>query len=214
MLREEHGRTFATELLNFACGKWSGGRSENDAVYREVTEGRDVGAAQKNYSSCGDLAHWLLFRMGCRSPFVNRKEHLGWRPGMNVSALAFCKLAEEPAPDDVYGAGDILIIWSKPDATDAHVMVVLEHQPPKLVSAEYGQPGGAVREHMLLEPLLIGRRKVHKVLRLMRMLEDAEQNQHLNEPDFTTLPLAQAYAAAFAKSVEPVPNEPVPSATA
>jgi len=206
MLLEENARTFATEFLNFACGKWSGGRSENDAVYRQVTEGRDVGAAQKNYSSCGDLAHWLLFRMGCRSLFVNRKEHLGWRTGMNVSALAFCKLAEEPASDDAYAAGDVLIIWSKADATDAHVMVVLEHRAPKLVAAEYGQPGGAVREHLLLEPLLVGHRKVHKVLRLMRVLADAEQNQHLAEPDFTALPIAQAYAAEFAQSVGAGPN--------
>jgi hypothetical protein len=209
MLREEDARAFVTELLNFACGKWSGGRSEADAVYRQVTENRDIGAAQRTYSSCGDLAHWMLFRMGCRSPFVNRKEHLGWRTGVNVSALAFCKLADDSDATDVYAAGDILIIWSKPDATDAHVMVVLDHQPPQLVTAEYGQPGGAIREHTLHAPLLVGHRKIHKVLRLTRVLSDAEQNQHLNEPDYTALPIAQAYAAQFAPREETAPTAPV-----
>ncbi|MFZ5890638.1 MAG: hypothetical protein ACOY0T_06165 [Myxococcota bacterium] len=206
MLLEEHGRTFATELLHYACGKWSGGRSEADSIYREITEGRDVGAAQRTYSSCGDLAHWLLFRMGCRSAFVNRKEHLGWKTGANVSSLAFCKLAEDALPDDVYKAGDILIIWSRADTTDAHVMIALEHLPPKLISAEYGQPGGAIREHTLSTPGVVGKRKIHKVLRLMRVLEDAEQNQLLREPDYTILPLAQAYAAAFAVAAGSAPT--------
>ncbi|MGC4089091.1 MAG: hypothetical protein QM756_14650 [Polyangiaceae bacterium] len=198
MLLEEHARTFAAEFLNYACGRWSGGRDENDPVYRVVTESRDVGAAQKSYSSCGDLAHWLLFRMGCRSDFVNRQEHHGYKIGRNISSLAGCSLAEDAKPEDVYQTGDVLIIWSRPDTSDAHVMVVLEHQPPRLVSAEYGQPGGAVRDRSLVKAGQVGQRQIQRVLRLMRVLTDAEQHQQLKEPDYTALPLAQAYAAQSA----------------
>lgn len=193
MLAEKIARAFATELIQYACGQLSGGRSESDAVYQAVTEGRDVGKQQKTYSSCGDLAHWLLFRMGCRSRFINRKEHLGWKVGANVSALAFCHLAETASEGDIYAAGDILVIWNKPKATDAHVMVVLDHSGAKLVSGEYGQPGGAVREHSLGRPGWIGNRKIHRALSLLRVMADAERHSLLLEPDYTTLPMAQAY---------------------
>lgn len=198
MIEEAVLRTFATELVVYACGKWSGGRSESDPVYREVTENRDVGAAQASYSSCGDLAHWLLYRLGCRSRFINRKEHQGWAHGMNVSRLAFCNAAEDASPDDLYEAGDILVIWSKPDTTDAHVMVALSHRQIEpglwlLTSGEYGQPGGAIREHVVRQPLVVGKRTIHRVLRLHRALAAAESQRLLTEPDYTMLPRAQGY---------------------
>lgn len=195
MIEEKIIREFATELIGFACGKFTGGRSESDGVYKQVTEGRDVGAMQKSYSSCGDLAHWLLFRLGSRASFINRKEHRGWRPGANVSALAFSPVAEEAKDTDRYLAGDVLIIWSRPDATDAHVMVALEHDGNTLTSGEYGQPGGKVCIHQLVKPGLVGQRKIHKVLRLTRALAYSEDHGQLMEPDYTTLPEAQAYLA-------------------
>jgi hypothetical protein len=206
MIEERILRTFATELLYYACGKWSGGRSESDPIYREVTESRDVGKAQKSYSSCGDLAHWLLYRLGCRSRFVNRKEHQGWAAGMNVSRLAFCHVAEDPSPNDRYRAGDILIIWSKPDTTDAHVMVALDHRELEpgitvLTSAEYGQPGGAVREHVIKQPLVVGKRTIHRILRLPTVLRAAEEQRLLTEPDYTVLPRAQGYVIEHTRSL-------------
>jgi len=198
MFSEDTARGFATEFLNYACGRWTGGRSENDPVYRQVSEGRDVGAMQKAYSSCGDLAHWLLFRMGCRSPFINRNELSSWRVGQNISALVNATVAENPSETDRYAAGDVLIIWSQPDGTDAHVMAVLSHGAAMLTSAEYGQPGGAFRVHSWTKPGWIGQRKIHKVLRLMKVMQDAEANGKLVEPDYTTLPIAQAYAIAHA----------------
>jgi hypothetical protein len=200
MLAEKDARAFATEFVEYACGKLTGGRSENDPVYQAVTEGRDRGRLQKTYSSCGDLAHWLLFRMGCRSRFINRKEHLGWKVGANVSALAFSSLAEAATETAVYHAGDILIIWDKPTATDAHVLVVLEHAGEKLISGEYGQPGGAVREHDLKRPGWIGKRKMQRALRLSRVMADAERHSLLLEPDYTTLPIAQAYLIEHSES--------------
>jgi len=194
MFSDDIAQTFATTLLNYACGRWTGGRSENDSVYAQVTEGRDVGAMQARYSSCGDLAHWLLFRMGCRSAFINRKEHLGWQVGQNITALVSAKVAENASETDRYAAGDVLIIWSKPDGTDAHVMTVLSHDAKTLTTAEYGQPGGAYREHPWTKPGWIGQRKVHKVLRLLKVMQDAEAQDKLFEPDYTALPIAQAYA--------------------
>lgn len=194
MFSEDSARGFATEFLSYACGRWTGGRSENDPVYQQVSEGRDVGSMQKAYSSCGDLAHWLLFRMGCRSAFINRSEHLRWRTGQNISALVNASVAENASEADRYAAGDVLIVWSKPDGTDAHVMAVLSHDAATLTSAEYGQPGGAFRVHPWAKPGWIGQRKIQKVLRLMKVMQDAEANGKLVEPDYTTLPIAQAYA--------------------
>jgi hypothetical protein len=74
-------------------------------------------------------------------------------------------------------------------------MVTLEHQGSTLTSAEYGQPGGAVRVHELSKPGWVGQRKIKKVLRLMKVMKDAEAHDLLLEPDYTTLPIAQAYAA-------------------
>jgi hypothetical protein len=83
-------------------------------------------------------------------------------------------------------------------------MVALDHTPGDdeqsalLTSAEYGQPGGKVITHRIKEPLMVGRRKIRKVLRLSRVLSDADAEQRLVEPDYTTLPKAQAYAIEHA----------------
>jgi hypothetical protein len=154
---------------------------------------------QQRYSSCGDLAHWLLFRMGNRSAFINRKEHLGWGVGQNISKLVNASVAENASPGDFYAAGDVLVIWSKPDGTDAHVMVVLSHDSDTLTSAEYGQPGGKYCVHpWAVKPGWVGARKIHKVLRLSKVMQDAEASGKLLEPDYTTLPIAQAYTIQHA----------------
>lgn len=195
MIDEKIVRDFAAELIRYACGQYTGGRAEDDPVYKRITESRDVGAMQQSYSSCGDLAHWLLFRLGCRARFVNRKEHRGWRSGANVSALAFSPVAQDAKPTDHYRAGDVLIIWIRSDATDAHVLVALEHTQDMLVSGEYGQPGGAVRVHHLTRPGFIGQRKIQKVIRLDRALAYSDEQGQLVEPDYTTLPEAALYLA-------------------
>lgn len=68
---------FVGQLLSYACGRFDSGRNEDDPIYQGVTEGRDVPPFREKYSSCGDLAHWLLFRLGSRLEMINRKEHLG-----------------------------------------------------------------------------------------------------------------------------------------
>ena len=117
-------RPAASALAFHACGGKSG-RSKDDPVYSAVTEGRDTGKMRAHYSSCGDLGHWLLWRLGCRAPWVNRSESAhGWRVGANISLLASNgKLpgGQEWSP----GEGDILVIWNNAAGTDAHVCVWL-----------------------------------------------------------------------------------------
>jgi len=73
----------ARAWLVFAC-RSTMGRYQGDPVFEAVTEGRQHGS----YSACGDLGHWLLFRLGVRFPWVNRAEFRGWvSTGKEVSPI-------------------------------------------------------------------------------------------------------------------------------
>ncbi len=173
---------FVKDLLEEACGGKQG-RNENDPVYQEITEGRDVGAAQKSYSSCGDLAHWMLYRMGVRSDYVNRTENGGWKSAQNINNLAFkCPVAENPTVNTQYKAGDIALIWNKPDGTDAHAMVIVEQTGNKLVVGEYGQPGGAIHTRTIKTQdgvPFIGKRQIQRVIPLDKALALAQERGEL-----------------------------------
>jgi N-acetyl-anhydromuramyl-L-alanine amidase AmpD len=181
-------RTAARSLLELAVNG-AAGRNEDDPFYQRVTEGRDVGAMRSKYSSCGDLAHWLLYRLGVRCSFVNRKEHRGWTSGVNVSSLAFSPAATTPA-DRTFGAGDILIVWNQAKGTDAHVLVAIEHTGDSLTSADYGQPGGALKRRMLSRRagrLYLGERQIQRVLALETVLAVADARRELMAPDLSLL---------------------------
>lgn len=180
-------RALAVELVEFACGG-AHGRPETDPVYQAVTEGRDRPPFPNQYSSCGDLAHWMLYRLGVRLPMVNRGEHRGWTSGANVARLAYDRTAVfAPRPDARYLPGDIGVIWSKHDGTDAHVFVILDDaQPGALYVGEYGQPGGKLSTRKVDYPegvLAIGHRKLYSVLRLSEVLDAAEAAKRLEEPE-------------------------------
>ena len=138
----------AVALCEHACG-YDMGRSKDDPVYVEVTEGRDgPGPEQrKRYSSCGDLAHWLYKRLGIREPWINRTDDgvFGpWHSGENVSRLwgGACPFDQVPPADGVWmpGAGDVVILWNT--GRDAHVMVSLGvASDGKLRTANYGAGG-------------------------------------------------------------------------
>lgn len=182
MNRIDAYRLLAARLLSHACNG-SFGRSEQDEVYQQVTEGRDRGAARASYSSCGDLAHWLLYRLGVRESWVNRAEHFrGWRSGQNIADLCW-----PPCPSrrmhvaERFGTGDILVIYREPDSRDAHALVVLDHDGDHVLSADYGQPGGALRTRRLSGQDL-GGRTVQHVLTLPMALTGS-----LAPPDWTLL---------------------------
>lgn len=170
----------AADWLDWACR--DGAVPERDDRYQRITEGRDK--PTPGYSSCADLAHWMLFRLGVRLPWINRAENGVWHPGRNVSALCWPPApAREPRAGDKYEAGDVLVIWSRENTTDAHVVCVLDHFPEehRIETAEYGQPGGALKDHAYEPhgPLRIGLRPVHRVLLLADVLEQAERNGDL-----------------------------------
>lgn len=196
------------ELLAYACGgstpltSPAQGRQcphvgfGGDPVYNAVTEGRHARAikGKQFYSSCGDLAHWLLYRLGLRFPWINRDELDGWhysgQPGQprwdnNVTTLC-CKaksgvntLARVPFHDDFHlVCGDILVVNTH-DPITTHVSAVYEHRPEDhvIVSADYGQPGGAIRERsyaVVNGRIKIGSRWLDSVLPIMDLIEVAE----------------------------------------
>lgn len=198
-------RRIARELVHYACGGSApldapaqGRPSLGDPVYRAVTESRQERAARAKppqfYSSCGDLGHWLLFRLGLRFDWVNRDENVphGWtytgQPGKpkwrnNVSTLAaggkggMNPWARVPSPGDHFLCGDILIVNTHDPAT-THVRVVLEHVPEleRLVTGDYGQPGGAIRESRIVvagSRLKAGSRWVDSVLPMFDVIDAA-----------------------------------------
>jgi hypothetical protein len=143
-------QTAAVALCEHACG-YDKGRSKDDPVYVEVTEGRDgPGPKQREqYSSCGDLAHWLYGRLGIREPWINRTDdgvNGPWRAGVNVSRLwgGSCPFDRVPPADPLWRPepGDVVLIWNT--GYDAHVMVALGLEPGgKLRTANYGAGGMA-----------------------------------------------------------------------
>lgn len=157
----------ALEYLDLATNGDTG-RPESDPLYKLITERRDWGAG---YSSCGDLVHWLLYRLGVRESWINRSEHMGWQSGANISRLAWkCLECRPPLNDEVFNPGDILIIWNKIDGTDAHALVVRAHDQSHVYSADYGQPGGARRKRPLGVGGLLGERRVQRVIPLAAVL--------------------------------------------
>lgn len=142
-------RAFAVALLSKAVND-EHGRDELDSFYKLVTENRDGPTPQlrNRYSSCADLAHWLLRCLGVRADWLNRDDDADaqrWRTGVNLNWLcpvpigkcpiARTKLQGDPTPGDVFVESNVY---------GGHVFCALEYDAATdtLVTAEYGQPGG------------------------------------------------------------------------
>lgn len=181
MNRLEAYRRLVDALLRHATNG-SAGRDEDDPVYVSVVEGRDYRKTPPS-SSCGDLPHWLLYRLGVRESWVNRKEHYtGWRVGQNISCLSWRPSpAREMHIAEKFWLGDILVIWKEPDSKDSHALVVVEHVDGVILSADYGQPGGKMLTRRLSDRNL-GGRYIQRVLTLGQALTGT-----LAPPDWTLL---------------------------
>lgn len=124
----------------WACQGFDGARIGAEP-HRTVTEGRKELMHRTNpgrlYSSCGDLVHFVLDRIGCRAPFVNRAPR--WRIGQNLLLLA----AHWPrAGRGVEPCGGDLVWWERPsEPGSAHVTLWLGDGGGAALSAEYGGQG-------------------------------------------------------------------------
>jgi hypothetical protein len=170
----------APRLLDFACI----GASDKGGNYLSVVEGRDW----PGYSSCADLAHWLLYRLGCRQSWINRYEHNvgdlgepGWDSQVNVGRLAFTApltVRRSPFPGVIASAGDIFIQWNHPAGQDAHVF---------LCRREHGQPGGHIRDRVVTGRdgyLYCGPRRIQRWLKLDLCITDAAERGELDDVSF------------------------------
>lgn len=145
-------QALAQALLRFAVND-EHGRSETDPIYVRVTEGRDGPTAElrRRYSSCGDLAHWMLRCLGVRAPWLNRDDDGDEKPfryGVNLNWLVAPPIGRCPIAGKVLqcapAPGDIFV---ETNASGGHVYCAIEYDAENdtLTTAEYGQPGGKLK---------------------------------------------------------------------
>lgn len=162
-------RKRAVAWLEYAC---AGNPPLDSPRHLEIKECRKV----KGYSSCGDLAHWMWFRLGVRLPFINRAEHNGWVVGVNVARIVTWS---KPYRGEKLEGGDVIVIANDwPKGRDAHVVCVIDQPTPAILdTAESGLPGNGLQRRTL--PMA---RKIRTVLPLADVLEKAERDGALYVP--------------------------------
>lgn len=210
MLPEADYRALARDFLVIACGSSplpspdEARKAIGDPVYEAITEGRQQPALDYNvknakridsgelkrqfYSSCGDLPHWLFEMLGVRLPLVNRASLGRYRVGQNVTLLCG-HLGHAPHIGEEFAAGDVIVVnIPTPATTHVHVVAELESDVT-WVTANYGQPGGALRR---IQPALIpgsedrfklGSRTADWALDLWTVLLTANEAGALVEPE-------------------------------
>lgn len=154
-------RIRAVTWLEYACAPPA---ALDSARHLEIKEGR----RGKGYSSCGDLAHWMYYRIGVRAPWVNRAEHHGWVCGVNVSRLV---AHSTRYTGQRLEGGDVIVVANDwPRGRDAHVICIIDTRAEDLLAtAESGLPGNGLQNRAL--PM---RRKIRVVLPLEGVLDAAE----------------------------------------
>jgi len=118
-----------------------------------VTEGRIAGylRCEPPSSSCGDLLHCVAFAAGYRGPAMNRTEHRGWLPGVNLSRWFVPPLGHDrkwkPRLADLQPGDFLCYDYTTPRAHGAVFLAsgVTPDGVPVALTADYGQPGGALR---------------------------------------------------------------------
>ena len=209
----------AVALVEYACG--IPGRTKDDPVYAAVTEHRDVPPNRAHYSSCGDLAHWLLERLGLDEPWVNRASLGHYHVGANVYSLAGCPIHQLPGgPDWKPLSGDILEIWSQPTGTDAHVCVHLGpgSSDGHVRLGNYGaggmsaaaSPGSNISDTALTFHAglwTLGHRTVQRIIPLAAAVLLAEKPPNLTGASVTD-ELIGALGATWAHPADEIPTSP------
>lgn len=166
----ESRRRMAKKWCEFAVNGHQG-RLLSDPVYQHIVERRDQGPY---YSSCGDLGHWILWTLGCREGWVNRADNKGgWRRGKNISLLAFNKYARTNIDPTELETGDVCIIWSRPDTTDAHVFVFDRFSEGEVYSWDFGQ-GPMSSDRWKNQEHLEAKRRVRKLNKIQKVVSLAD----------------------------------------
>jgi hypothetical protein len=135
------------------------GRNVGDPVHDEVTQNRTknnearrrAGSKEVPYSSCGDLVHWVLWKLGCRDPkLVNRNEPedgLTWTIGSNLSRIRYSPHFRVWSPGGAMPEpGDAIYV-----ANTDHVSIIVMEITGGWMTADYGQPYGRMRRCMVEE---------------------------------------------------------------
>lgn len=145
MNRLECYQAAAVALDSWACNGTMG-RAKTAPEYQQVVEGRDVPSSYAMYSSCADRAHWRLWRLGCRLPFVNREERTPFPKdfhwGVNIAWLHDTQKgspARMPGADWEPSPGDEMLIWNT--GPDAHSLSIISYDGSRAVTANYGTAG-------------------------------------------------------------------------
>lgn len=133
-------RAAACALAWWAVGGSAGARC-GDIEHETVTEGRKR-TAGVFYSTCGDLPHFILERLGLTARFVNRAARAGgYVIGRNITALTLQRSAH--VDNDEAQAGDVLHFVDPATPNSDHVAVLLGRDDSSLILAEYGQALGS-----------------------------------------------------------------------
>ena len=158
VLHEPTVRAASVALARYGCDGATG-RLQGDPVFEEITEGRQaswmVNGKKRSYSGCGDLIHWVLWRLMGADPYtgdspeakraraelkrwMNRAEAYGWKTGFNIAKLrwkcgawrSFKKGEFDPQP------GDCLLIG---EGGREHVAIFEGRDGDTYTSLDYGQ---------------------------------------------------------------------------
>lgn len=183
-LSDEDIHTRRKEVVEF--WEWACGAPETDHVgefhprYIIVTGGRDPGPG---YSSCADLGHAGYWAIGCRESWVNHAEQPGgFIYGVNIWRIVS---VSKPWVRQELESGDLIICsnkWPDDGSGGSHAVCVID-QPNEhtILTAEYGQPGGALKEHDISKGR-IGSKTIRTVLSFEERLRKAFTKGQLVEP--------------------------------
>lgn len=158
-VRSLRRRDLALALAAYAVNDGQG-RDAGDEVHELVTEGRTLANEQRRargspevpYSSCTDLATWVLASMGCvDESLINRSDDGGripWQIGASLPRLVRAPSYQQAAAGGTPAAGDILFLADR----GGHVAVlrVWDELAGLVTTDDYGQPYGRRRHRTLM----------------------------------------------------------------
>lgn len=145
------------QIVELAYHLASNGGDPLSAASKAVTEGRIEGYLKGRSTSCGDLLHCVAFACGNRSNAINRTEHEGWTPGVNLSRWFVPSPSKphhphggvrhfRPRLEQIKPGDFVCYDYLKNGGKSAHGLIVLaiDYKTGDVCTADYGQPGGRI----------------------------------------------------------------------